>query len=106
MHNIHLFGKFRQLAEKKGATDNSIINVDYVEGEIISDLLKRIGINPNEIGELFLNFTVAELDTTIPHDDSRISIFPVGMHLLCGGQHLKGHGFIEKKSNSDNEYWT
>lgn len=103
MLDIHLYGKFRQLAEKKGATDNSTLSVEYEPEESFVDLLKRIGIDPNEIGEIFVNHKVVELDHEI-EDDSRIAIFPMGMHLLCGGQHLKGHGYITKKVKKTNYF--
>ena len=97
MLDIHLFGKFRKLTPNPKATEDSKLSLNYVEGETMQQLLKRLGINPNEIGELFIDFKVVELDTVIPHEKARISIFPEGMVLLCGGQHLKGHGFIKKQ---------
>ena len=50
----------------------------------------------NECGEIFCNGKVATTTTLIPNG-ARIGLFSIGMHLLCGGQHLKGHGFITKK---------
>jgi hypothetical protein len=107
MLDIHLYGKFREFAEKKGATDNSVITMPFVEQESMEGLLHRIGIDVDDIGELFINFKVVEVDGIIPHDESRIAIFPIGMHLLCGGQHLKGHGFIQKKKPKEtpSQYW-
>lgn len=105
MHNVHFFGKFRKLALKQSATDDSMINLAYVENEVMCDLLQRLGIATDDVGEMFVNHNVAELDTVIDRDDSRIAIFPIGMHLLCGGQHLKGHGFITKHPTNKTNYF-
>lgn len=104
MLDIHLFGKFRKFSENSRPTDNSTLKLQYHEGEAVEELILKIGIDPNDVGELMVNFAVAELETVIPHEDSRISIFPTGMVLLCGGQHLKGHGNITKKNNSTEYY--
>jgi hypothetical protein len=104
MLDIHLFGKFRKISEKSRPTDNSTLQLQYNEGETVEELLLKIGIDPNNVGELMVNFTVAELDTVIPREDSRISIFPTGMVLLCGGSHLKGHGNVTKKVKSTHYY--
>ncbi|MBD3230237.1 MAG: hypothetical protein GF329_18810 [Candidatus Lokiarchaeota archaeon] len=104
MLEIHLYGKFRELCEKSGPTDESVMSIKYKREETISGLLDRLDISPDNIGEIFLNYNPVELDEKIP-DDSRIAIFPLGMHLLCGGQHMKGHGFIVSKKNKKMDYW-
>ncbi len=105
MLDIHLFGKFRKLTPNPKATEDSKLSLAYIEGETMRQLLARLGITPKEIGELFIDFKVVELDTIIPHENARISIFPEGMVLLCGGQHLKGHGFIRKPVKEENRYF-
>lgn len=97
MLDIHLFGKFRKLAKNSAVTDDSKLEIEFHEGETIEELLNRLTIPIEEIGEIFVNHTTHEIDFVIPHDNSRIAIFPLGMHLLCGGQHLKGHGYITKQ---------
>jgi len=104
MLDIHLFGKFRKFSENSNPTDNSTLQFKYNEGESVEELLIKIGIDPKNVGELMVNFAVAELETVIPRDGSRISIFPTGMVLLCGGSHLKGHGNVTKKVKSTNYY--
>lgn len=104
MLNIHLYGKLRSLAKNKGATDQSVVHIEYIADEMLGDLIKRLNIDFDDLGEIFLNREVAELDAVIPEDNSRIAIFPIGMHLLCGGQHLKGHGYITKKPK-ETKYW-
>ena len=104
MLDIRLFGEFRKFAENSKPTDNSILNLQFRENESLEDLLIRIGIDPQSIGEILVNFNPVELDNIIPRDESRISIFPLGMHLLCGASHLKGHNFILKKGVSVDYY--
>ncbi len=104
MLDIRLFGQFREFAENSKPTDNSILRLQFKENETLKGLLIRIGIDPPDIGEILVNFSPVELDNIIPNDKSRISIFPLGMHLLCGASHLKGHNFIVKKNVSIDYY--
>ncbi|MHA2249385.1 MAG: hypothetical protein ACXAD7_03435 [Candidatus Kariarchaeaceae archaeon] len=93
MLNIYLFGKFRQFAPDKDVSANSILHLPYVKDETLEQLLTRIGIQSDDIGELLVNFSVAYVNTVIEYDNSRVSIFPIGMSLLCGAAHLKGHNY-------------
>ncbi len=104
MLDIRLFGEYRKFAKNSKPTDNSILPLQFQENESLEGLLLRIGINPESIGEILVNFKPVELDNIIPHDKSRISIFPLGMHLLCGASHIKGHNFIVKKGVSVDYY--
>lgn len=96
MHDIHLFGDLRKYSDAKKMTDDSVVLVEFVENEQIDELILRMGITLDEIGEVFVNHTVVTLETVIESDESRIAVFSSGMRLLCGGQHLKGHGMIQK----------
>ncbi|MHA2169157.1 MAG: MoaD/ThiS family protein [Candidatus Kariarchaeaceae archaeon] len=95
--DIHVFGEFRKFAENSKVTDDSVIYLPFKENETVEELIRRIGIEPDKTGELLVNFVVAELDTVIPKDGMRVAIFPLGMHLLCGASHLKGHSFTVTK---------
>ena len=55
MIDIHVYGKLRRFAADKNPDDNSIIWVEAVKGETIGELLKRIGIDEEEIYTIFLN---------------------------------------------------
>lgn len=104
MIKIYLYGKLRQLAEKSAATDNSIVTMQWSEDMTVSDVLEQLQLKPKDVGEIFVNHTVVtEYSKQIP-EKARVAIFAAGMHLLCGGQHLKGHGFISKKHNKLS-YW-
>ncbi len=101
---IRLFGKFRQFADNSSPSGNSILRLEEKSEETLSELIQRIGIQPEELGELFINSQVSNKDAIIP-PNARIGIFPLGMHLLCGGQHLKGHGYITKRPTNSQKYW-
>ena len=102
---IHLYGKLRRLAEDSGSTDDSIIELTWKEDETLVNLInKRLNLSFDEIGEIFINHSlITQYNVTIPCE-ARIALFAEGMYLLCGGQHIKGHGFIEKKAKDVN-YW-
>ncbi|MFW9916530.1 MAG: hypothetical protein ACFFGZ_13065 [Candidatus Thorarchaeota archaeon] len=104
MLKVHLYGQFRKLASNPNPDANSILFIEENDNETLGDLILRIGIKLEDLGELFINGNVASLGDTIP-PNSRLGIFPLGMHLLCGGQHLKGHGYITKKPQIEQNYW-
>lgn len=104
MLKVHLYGQFRKLANDQSPDANSILQIEENDNETLGELILRIGIKPEDLGELFINGNVASLDEIIP-PNSRLGIFPLGMHLLCGGQHLKGHGYITKKPETEQNYW-
>ncbi|MFX0090139.1 MAG: hypothetical protein ACFFBD_00130 [Candidatus Hodarchaeota archaeon] len=104
MLEIHLYGIFRKIAENSAPTDNSVVVMPWIEGETIIELVKRLGLSVDDLGEVFLNHTPVNPEDSIIPDNARIGLFPLGMHLLCGGQHMKGHGFITtRRRNLD--YW-
>ncbi|MDH5403132.1 MAG: hypothetical protein OEZ01_06860 [Candidatus Heimdallarchaeota archaeon] len=97
MIDIHLFGKLRKYAKNQNPTEDSRIDIEFIEGETMGQLLERLNISSEEVGDVFVNHVVRNLEFAIPHAGSRIAIFDKTMYLLCGGQHLKGHGFITNK---------
>ncbi|MBY9001239.1 MAG: hypothetical protein KGD64_10015 [Candidatus Heimdallarchaeota archaeon] len=99
---IHLYGRLRKLANNAGPTDDSTIKLGWEEDETIADLVeKRLNLSFDEIGEIFVNFNPIILHQMIIPEGARIALFEAGMYLLCGGQHMKGHGFITKKLNEN-----
>jgi len=102
---IHLYGKLRRLAENSGSTDDSIIELNWNENETLTNLVnKRLNLSFDEIGEIFINHNpITKFNVVVP-SEARVALFAKGMYLLCGGQHLKGHGFIEKR-DKEVDYW-
>ena len=103
--SIHVYGflkkKFNPQAKM---SENTVIKVDYITNETLGSLLRRLQIEKEELGECFINNKVANENTIIP-DDARVAIFCTGMNLLCGGQHLKGHGYISEKPIKKTNYF-
>ncbi len=55
MIDIHLYGKLRRFAPDSRPSANSVILVEAVAGETLYSLLKRIGIEVDEIYTIFMN---------------------------------------------------
>ncbi|UCG01114.1 MAG: hypothetical protein JSW11_16040 [Candidatus Heimdallarchaeota archaeon] len=105
MLEIHLYGTLKKKFDSNASfAEDTIINLPYVENERILQLLERLDIQLRECGEIFCNGIVATENTLIP-EGARIGVFSTGMHLLCGGQHLKGHGFITKSPTQKDQYY-
>ncbi len=95
--NIHLYGFLKKKFDPQAKmSENTIITVDYVPGEQFSQLLTRLHLEKDEMGDCFINNKVVS-ENTLVQDNARIALFGTGMNLLCGGQHLKGHGYIAEK---------
>ena len=105
MLEIHLYGTLKKRIKPDASfAEDTILSIAFVENEQINQLLERLDIPLEECGEIFCNGLVASEDTIIP-EGARIGVFSTGMHLLCGGQHLKGHGFITKKPTQKDQYY-
>jgi len=52
---IHLYGKLRRFAPDSRPSANSVILVEAIADETLNSLLKRIGINVDEIFTIFMN---------------------------------------------------
>lgn len=105
MIEIHLYGSLKKKIDPNASfAEDTVLHLPYIEKESLLQLLDRLNIRLDECGELFCNGNVATTSTLIPNG-ARIGLFSTGMHLLCGGQHLKGHGFITRKPTKDSEYF-
>ncbi|MFX0209277.1 MAG: hypothetical protein ACFFDT_25060 [Candidatus Hodarchaeota archaeon] len=105
MLEIHIYGTLKKRIDPNASfAEDTILSITFVENERLKQLLTRLHIPLEECGEIFCNGLVATENTMIP-EGARIGIFSTGMHLLCGGQHLKGHGFITKKPRKKDQYY-
>ncbi len=102
MIEVYLYGKLRRLVENARANDDTIVKLEHIEGETFSQLVERIGLEMSDLGDCFIDGRIAHPDDQI-EDGARIGLFPFNMVLLCGGQHLKGHGYTQ--SDHDVEYY-
>ncbi len=100
MIEIHLYGNLRSLVSGSFASEDTILMVECVEKESFIQLVRRLGLTPEDVGDCFLNGNLAKLDHMI-EDGDRIGLFPFNMVLLCGGQHIKGHGYTREDIEFD-----
>ncbi len=82
MIDVHLYGKLRRFTGNSNPRRESVLTMEAREGETILDIIRRIGIPPEELGSnIFLNGEVSTLDRTV-RDGDRLGIFPDDMQLL------------------------
>jgi len=92
MLEIHLYGNLRAMVPGSSASEDTVLTCNHVAGETFSELAYRLGLGMIELGDCFINGVLAK-PSDVLKDGDRIGLFPFNMVLLCGGQHLKGHGF-------------
>jgi len=82
MIEVHLYGKLRRFAIEQDPTSDSVLHVPIKEGEIIEDIVRRIGIPRKELGRnIFLNGKLSALSREVK-DGDRLGLFPWDMSLL------------------------
>ncbi|TFG10459.1 MoaD/ThiS family protein [Candidatus Thorarchaeota archaeon] len=100
MIEVHLYGKLRRLVEDAKCNADTVMIVEHVEGETFQHLIERLGLQMSDLGDCFIDGNLAHVDDEVK-DDSRVGLFPFNMVLLCGGQHLKGHGYTQSDHEVD-----
>lgn len=100
MLEVHLYGVLRSIVENSKSSEDTIMIVDFVEGETFVEFIERLGLAKEELGDCFIDGTLAKSNDVI-RDNVRIALFPFNMVLLCGGQHLKGHGYTQRDVDVD-----
>ena len=82
MIDVHLYGKLRRFSRNSNPRGVSVLPMEVTGGETISEIIKRIGIPPEELGRnIFLNGEISALERTVRNGD-RLGIFPDDMQLL------------------------
>ena len=102
MIETHLYGKLRSIVPGSCASEDTILMLEYIENETFEEFIKRAGFQKKDLGDCFINGTLAKSKDKIT-DSARVALFPFNMVLLCGGQHLKGHGYTQ--SDVDIDYY-
>jgi hypothetical protein len=90
MIELHLYGRLRLLVPNSKASEDTILKCDFKENETFEVFLKRIGLEPDDIGDCFINGNLARLNDILV-DGDRVGLFPFNMKLIDGGMHLKFH---------------
>ena len=78
---IHLYGKLRRFAQNRVVSQDSIVKLPVEDGDTIGSVLNRIGIDPKETSNLFLNGEASLLSRQVS-DGDRLGVFPDDMALL------------------------
>ena len=100
MIEVHLYGCLRELVPGSCASEDTIMWLEPVDDETFLDFIGRLGLKLKDIGDCFIDGTLAKPTDKIL-DGARIGLFPFNMVLLCGGQHLKGHGYTKRDVDVD-----
>ncbi|TFF92768.1 hypothetical protein EU546_07195 [Candidatus Thorarchaeota archaeon] len=97
---IHLYGMLRKMVEGSRPDEDTVMRVTHIPGETFEELVKRIGLTQDSLGDCFIDGTLAKPNHVVS-SGARVGLFPFNMVLLCGGQHLKGHGYTRKDVDID-----
>ncbi|MDR5694942.1 MAG: MoaD/ThiS family protein [Armatimonadota bacterium] len=81
MVEVHLYGRFKKLLGNLSAMEEAITFLPVEEGDTIADVLRRLGIEREDVSHLFLNAEYSGLRRKIKPGD-RLGIFPKEMGLL------------------------
>ncbi|RDE15932.1 MAG: hypothetical protein C4K49_05660 [Candidatus Thorarchaeota archaeon] len=97
---IHLYGELRSLVPGSRPDEDTVMWVAHVMNETFEQLTSRMGLTPEQLGDCFIDGTLAKKSDIVP-SGARVALFPYNMVLLCGGQHLKGHGYTRGELDVD-----
>jgi len=79
---VHLYGKLRRFTDNQDPTHDSITYTPVMDEDTIEDIIRHIGIPPEEIGSnIFLNGEYSALGRKVK-DGDRLGVFPNDMQLL------------------------
>ncbi len=90
MIEIRLYGQLRSLVSGSKADEDTILMCRHKPGETFEAFLRRLDLEPDIIGDCFINGVVAKPSDVIT-DGDRVGLFPFNMALIDGGMHLKFH---------------
>ncbi len=82
MVEVHLYGKLRRFSDNQDPTRHSIAHIQAGEADTINDILRRIGIPRDEVGDnIFLNGRYSSFERKVKNGD-RLGIFPDNMAMI------------------------
>ena len=76
MIEIYLYGQLINKVEEKIPDANRIMLHEFVEGESFRECLHRLGLNLNDVGDCYINGTLAEPDDVV-HDLDSLELNPI-----------------------------
>lgn len=99
MLDIILYGNLKKLSTYKQTTQISTTELPYIEKENLESCLGRLDLKIDDIGEMFINHCLSYKHEIIPHENSRIAIFPKIMQLIDGGLYIRYCGYRTQDIN-------
>lgn len=82
MIEVRLYGKLRRFTDNLDPAKDSITRVPVKDGDTIEQIVRRIGIPFEELGNnIFLNGEYSALSRKV-NDGDRLGVFPDNMQLL------------------------
>lgn len=78
---VHLFGKLKDLFQKRETGDKFRLIVNIRNQDTIRDIVEQIGISSKEISHAFLNYQYSSLDRKVGNGD-RLALFGRDMALI------------------------
>lgn len=82
MVEVHLYGKLRRFSDNQDPAHHSIVHIQAREADTINDILKRIGIPRDEVGNnIFLNGRYSSFERKVKNGD-RLGVFPDNMAMV------------------------
>ena len=82
MIDIHLYGKLRRFSEETDPRSESLVVLEWQEGDTVGSIVDRLGIPDDELGSnVFVNGRYADRSSPV-EDGSRLGLFPDDMQLL------------------------
>ncbi len=76
MIEVYLYGQLKNKVEKKIPDASRIMLYEFVEGERFQDCLRRLGLNLNDVGDCYINGTLARSDDVV-HDLDSLELNPI-----------------------------
>jgi hypothetical protein len=55
MIEMHLYGDLRRYAQKRTVSGESVVRLPVGSGETVGNVLREVGVDPTEVGQIFLN---------------------------------------------------
>jgi molybdopterin converting factor small subunit len=78
---VHLYGRLRRFAPDRDVVGESVVAVPVRDGETVGDVVRRMGMEPQELSHIFLNAEYSGLQRKVRAGD-RLGLFPFDMGLL------------------------
>ncbi|MFX0107737.1 MAG: hypothetical protein ACFE7R_05620 [Candidatus Hodarchaeota archaeon] len=73
MIEVFLYGELKKSVKERIPNANTILLCEYIEGEHFQDLLHRLGLKLTDVGDCYINNTLAKPDYEI-HDRDTIEL--------------------------------